>query len=408
MLNQLKNKDAVANYFNDLKLLLGINDQEMKTYLGHIPKDATLKPHQYFCNEDGRLLYDGHLLFKERLREVFPDKDKRKEAEDALKAFLKRAFDKEEYPHPYYTILHADGDRMGAAIDKQAMNGFEAHQRLSLCLSKFAGKVKVIVEKNHEGSCVYAGGDDVLALLPLHTALQCARKLADEFRNDLKDFTDSEGNKPTLSVGLAVGHHLDPIQDTLALAREAEKIAKKQVPGKNALAVTVRKRSGADRTVKGSWDESKSDGALDCRLNRFVFLHLSDELPDAAAYELHDLALRLKPPKDASDDEKVILPQAQHAEARRILKRKQPKHGEEKTLADGVYEYLHGLLDSPGLSLEELANEIIVAREFEQAFKQAGIDHEKFARDNAITTNQEHVLEQGAGNDRQTLDNRAA
>jgi CRISPR-associated protein Cmr2 len=401
LLNRLKDKEVVKDYLRELtkpSLLNIIDNKEIKVYLGHVPRNATLKPHEYFWNDNDKdpLLYDGHLLFKERLREFFPEDDKRKGAEEALGDFLKNAFGKEEYPHPYYAILHADGDRMGAVIDEQARKGkgFQEHQKLSQALSEFAGMVKEIVEVDHDGSSIYAGGDDVLALLPLHTALQCARALANKFQDALKGFEDIERKTPTLSVGIAVGHHLDPLQDTLNLAREAEKIAKKEVPNrqapeKNALAVTLSKRSGSDRTVKGSWDKTK--GALDERLNRFVFLHVEDELPYGAAYELHDLALRLKPPKDATDEQKKNLLEAQRTEAKRILKRKQPKHGGEGKLAVRVLNEFCGLKDKNGLNdksgfidkidlkdwtLENLADEIIVAREFAKAITQAGIEKE--------------------------------
>lgn len=400
LLSRLKDKDAVKTYLDKLKNLLNISDKEVRAYLGHVPRNATLKPHKYFCNDDGSLLYDGRLLFEERLREFFTDKPIFEKAKDALREFIgtlnRDNLPSVSQPHPYYAILHADGDRMGAVIDEQAKQGSEKHKETSQALSGFAGEVKKIVEENHCGSSIYAGGDDVLALLPLHTALQCARALANEFKKALGKFADEDGKTPTLSVGIAIGHHLDPLQDTLNLAREAEKVAKKEVPNKqapekNALAVALSKRSGTDRTVKGSWDKAKNEGALDYRLNRFVFLHLKDELPDGAAYELRDLALRLKPPKDATEEEKKNLLEAQRTEAKRILKRKQPKGGEQKTIADEVYEYLHGLIDSPVLSLEQLADEIIVAREFAKAIEQAGIKPEKSAEDNGIKTSEENT-----------------
>jgi CRISPR-associated protein Cmr2 len=417
LLNRLNDqgKQAVKAYMDKLKNLLGISDDEIKAYLGHIHPKATLKPHKYFGNGDGSLLYDGHLLFKERLREFFPDHDIREKAEDALSCFLKDAFGTEKNPspspHPYYVILHADGDRMGAVINEQAKkdNGMQEHQRLSHTLSMFAGMVKEIIEVGHNGSCIYAGGDDVLALLPLHTALQCARALADEFQNTLEKgkFTDEDGKPPTLSVGLAVGHHLDPLQDTLNLAREAEEIAKKEVPNKrspekNALAITLSKRSGTDRTVKGSWDKAKGEGALDSRLNRFVFLHLEDELPDRVAYELRDLALRLKPPKGADEEQKKNLLEAQRAEAKRILKRKQPKHGRQEKPATKVLNEFCGMKDPvndkagfldlinlENWTLGNLADEIIIAREFAKAIKQAGTETEKeFAKDHGFVEEQ--------------------
>jgi CRISPR-associated protein Cmr2 len=397
LLNRLKDRSAVKAYLSELTSLLGIiDDNAIKRYLGHVPKGATLKPHKYFCNEDGSLLYDGHLLFKERLREFFPDLRKREKAEVALSTFLKTLGTPElqnPEPNPYYAILHADGDRMGAVIEHQAAKGLKQHQDLSTALSKFAAEVKTIVEKDFEGSCIYSGGDDVLALLPLHTALQCARILADRFAASLKGFSGHQDSKsPTLSVGLAIGHHLDPLQETLNLARAAEKTAKKEVPTseapeKNALAITLSKRSGTYRTVKGSWNKTKPARALDCRLNRFTFLHVEDQLPDGAAYELQELALRLKPPKDASADDRLALLQAQQANAKQILKRKQPKHGKKSTPATKVINEFCGVQDKDGKTvalgfidlvdledwtLSNLADELIIAREFARAIELAG------------------------------------
>ena len=61
----------------------------------------------------------------------------------------------------------------------------------------------------------------------------------------------------TLSIGIAIYHHLEPLNDALELARNAEKIAKK-VDGKNALAITLSKRGSGDRTITGSWSKSGS------------------------------------------------------------------------------------------------------------------------------------------------------
>jgi CRISPR-associated protein Cmr2 len=396
LLNRLTDKSAVKAYLTKLTSLLEIDDTSIKRYLGHVPQGATLNPHKHFRSEDGSLLYDGHLLFKERLREFFPDQPKRKQAEAALSTFLEALGARDNPnpdPSPYYAILHADGDRMGVVIDQQAAKGLNQHQVLSTALSTFAAEVKTIVEQDFDGSCIYSGGDDVLALLPLHTALGCARELANRFQSSLVGFSDRNGKTPTLSVGLAIGHHLDPLQETLNLARAAEKIAKQAVPNnehpeKNALAITLSKRSGADRTVKGSWNTTIPTGALDSRLNRFTFLHLEDELPDGAAYELRELALRLKPPKDASVDDRLALLQAQQANAKQILKRKQPKHGKKPTPATKVINEFCGVQDKEGKTvklgfidhvdledwtLSNLADELIVAREFARAIELAGI-----------------------------------
>ena len=138
--------------------------------------------------------YDGHILFEEQLKEYFNEETQQSELQQAkvkLSELLKKIGAK---PSPYYAILHADGDRMGEAIDAQTTA--ENHHKLSKALSAFAGEVKTIVSQHH-GSLIYAGGDDVLALVPLHTAIQCARKLADTFGESLRAF-----NAPTLRSAL--------------------------------------------------------------------------------------------------------------------------------------------------------------------------------------------------------------
>src|SRR5205085_302802 len=111
-------------------------------------------------------------------------------------------------------------------------------------------------------------------------------------------------------------------QDALELARKAEKKAK-SVNGKNALAVIVDKRSGASRTVAGAW------GTIDARLQKFIDWHCADVIPDGAAYQLRDLALRLEGSEAIPDADKEDLQKAKRYEAIRILHRKRAAHGRE-------------------------------------------------------------------------------
>jgi CRISPR-associated protein Cmr2 len=247
---------------------------------------------------------------------------------------------------------------MGRAIDEQ--HDIAHHQKLSRQLTLFAKSVKAIVEGDHQGSLVYAGGDDVLALVPLHSVLACARALAQRFKNELSEFTLSEVDRdgralsPTLSVGIAISHHIEPLSDALHLARQAERIAKDA--GRNALAITLSKRSGVDRTVTGQWNK------IDNRLDRFIWLHRAEAVPDGAAYELHDLALRLE----------GVKAEALNAEAIRILKRKRAEQGQQ-TMAETTFSELGQLINDPNLTIEQLADELIIAREFASATAQAGI-----------------------------------
>lgn len=305
--------------------------------------------------------YDGHLLFEEQLKEFFEDsqKDELRKAKIALKHLLKEIANGHS-PAPYYAILHADGDRMGEAIDAQDTE--DRHRQLSAALSEFASAVRNIVATNH-GSLIYAGGDDVLALLPLHTVIKGARQLADEFKERLSAFKSAKKQSPTLSVGVAIAHQMEPLEDILNLAREAEREAKR-LDGKNALCLKVSKRSGAVTTIKGRWNDN-----VDARLLAFVSLHERDELPDGAAYELRRLAEDFR---DFKPEHKVA---AYKKEAARILSRKQSKRGTEKVKADIQQGLLDRLPDDATLiadAVRALADELIVARLFVNRFAQKG------------------------------------
>ncbi|NCC32371.1 MAG: type III-B CRISPR-associated protein Cas10/Cmr2, partial [Chloroflexia bacterium] len=335
-------------------------------------------------------VYDGSLLFETRLVDVLSDETKLAAAQAALRTFYQGlAFvEAPRTPLPYYALLHADGDRMGQAIDHEAHQGPARHRALSQALNAFATGVPGIVQRHH-GATVYAGGDDVMAFLPVHTALACARELADLFAHQLQPFQNTQGETPTLSVGLAVAHHIEPLADTLRLARNAEKAAKK-VPGKNALAITLSKRSGVDRSIAGTWSnptqrEALPWDAMDTRLTQWIMLHRHDELPDGAAYELRDLANQLtlaeateeeatlaKATEEEEETPQATLQRAMRADAVRVLGRKRGQRGRaafDQDLKDSLKSLLHKQ-NAQGkyvVTLAGVADEIILARIFADA-----------------------------------------
>lgn len=256
--------------------------------------------------------YDGAILYEARLREDdHLTDDERKILKDARRQFLNDALGRGKEPSPYYMLLQGDGDRMGSVIDAQTTP--EAHQAFSRALSGFAGVARQIVQ-DFGGALVYAGGDDVLAFLPLDSGVACAATLAAAFRKLMAGFTDASDNHPTFSAGLVIAHHLESLSQTMLLARAAEKAAK-AVDGKNALAITLSKRSGVDRTIAGHWDR------LAPMLEQLTQLVHDDNLPAGAAYDLHSLALRL----DAALDGAFLA--IQEKEVERILKRKRGQRG---------------------------------------------------------------------------------
>lgn len=272
--------------------------------------------------------HDGSLLYESRLREWIAEgpelDDLRQKLEDCLSQYAGKA-----RSGTYYALLLADGDSMGACIDAQP--DAQSHRQLSEGLADFAVDVPQIVQNKHGGVLIYAGGDDILAYLPLHTVLQCAAELSTDFSKRMKAFTTAPGKSPTLSAGLVVVHHLDPLSEAFELARDAEKTAK-SVPGKNALAITISRRSGVPRTISGHWSP------LTERLTSMISFVRQEAIAKGVAYELQDLQRALG--SDAEDLQEGLL-----LEAIRIVKRKR-KSGTSKPVSDEVIEAFEKWLGS--------------------------------------------------------------
>lgn len=147
-------------------------------------------------------------------------------------------------PSTYYAVLMLDGDRMG---ERMRDAGVEKRLQISAALGTFAAERVPDVVKEHGGELVYAGGDDVLALLSLRGALACAHGLAARFRTVWEEYDLPEPERATVSAGLVVAHAMEDLRAVLAGAHAAERRAKDA--GRNRLAISVRRRSGEHVTV---------------------------------------------------------------------------------------------------------------------------------------------------------------
>lgn len=323
------------------------------------------KPDRPFSEDDGLLGYDGYLLYENRLQGELDDRDLPKDKADDCMAALSNFYKgididpatnkpRRLRPSPYYALLLGDGDNMGKVVDAQKTP--DAHRVISRDLSKFAGDARSIVGK-HQGFTIYAGGDDVMAFVPLHTLLDCAEELHAAFDRAVGEYKSDPNDglvvSPSLSVGIVIAHHLEPLSDVLALAREAEKTAKKH-KGKDALAITLSKRSGADRTMVGGWKEGIAD-----RL-RFLMNNIAIKVSEGAAYEILHMHRKLTPThmRQADENDAANLPQVVAFEAIRILGRKHGDRGQEE-IAPEIRRKLRGYLDAVGAA--EVANELILA-----------------------------------------------
>lgn len=228
--------------------------------------------------------YDGDLLFEETYteRKLRRDYGLGFDARtlNGLRVALGQLISRAELGQPprYYAVLAMDGDKMGEKINQ--MDDDKEQRAISDALRCFATDVQRIVEDESGGRVVYAGGDDVLALLPLGTALSTADALC-------QAYTQQAGQGFTLSGGIAIAHHQAPLNGVLAAAREAEHAAK-NLYDRDALCIVALKRSGEPLRVGAHWQE----GNVSCDTPTFVdrlcgHFKASNELSSKFAYEAH-------------------------------------------------------------------------------------------------------------------------
>ena len=259
----------------------------------------------------GLLGYDGDVLFPEtftpsRLQDSYGIQVTAEQAVEARRktaALLKAAQEAGvDPPSRYYAILLMDGDRMGRNLT--AAGSPEEHRDISATLARFAAEeVRRIVEVDRPGRVIYAGGDDVLALLPVEHALAAAAELSRVYRATMT----GKLCIPSVSAGVVFAHHLYPLEAALRAVRSAERMAKDDY-NRDAVVVHLLKRAGGDVLTGAGWaDESAVDIAAWVRdvARRFANGRLSPKLAHAVYAEADTLA---KLPEEA-----------QRAELRRLV-----------------------------------------------------------------------------------------
>lgn len=322
------------NYTKRIIALIG--DTALGGTLPKIFKECKYnKLYEDFAKLEGDWLYNDSLdkeALSKEYGQRFKDKDKDefeqifKGVKDAFKEFMEtlRKIENEQKidfgnPSKYYAIIQMDGDNMGKWISGEkapsikdilhpeirkqlgSNNGWQEllehrrplnpslHIATSKALRDFSLKVvREIVERDHLGKLIYAGGDDVLAFVSLKDLLNVMRCLRAYFSGSLvydenegikidfengsgfvpvdgkgdplstttskktKGFLYSMGTTATASMGVAIVHHSYDLSKALQEAREAEKRAKDEI-GRNAFCISLNKRSGGTEVFGAKW-----------------------------------------------------------------------------------------------------------------------------------------------------------
>jgi CRISPR-associated protein Cmr2 len=214
---------------------------------------------------------DGHAFFPSALNNTTHYNP---EWAKAMLTALKHLENVKEPPSPFYAILLMDGDSLGSK-----MGEIENQAKISSALQTFTDQVPNSVYENN-GFLVYAGGDDVLAILPLEDALPCAVELRQCYQEAFKAFPGSEIEHSTISGAIEFVHINMPLTKILKDAHNLlDKIAKEKC-GRDAIAVRVWKPGGKAIEWTMKWDE-----ALDKQNNQFVLETLSQQFKDESGNE---------------------------------------------------------------------------------------------------------------------------
>lgn len=166
--------------------------------------------------------------------------------EELRKELINKLKEFPEPPSPFYAMLLMDGDRLGALLQKHAARA----GKISSALNQFSLKVPELV-KDGNGVTVFAGGDDVLALMPLEDALATAIKLRSAY---LEAFSAKNLHQFTISGAIVYAHYNTPLTEVYIEAQQLLSDVAKEKTGRDSLAITVWKGAGKVLTWTAPWD----------------------------------------------------------------------------------------------------------------------------------------------------------
>lgn len=245
------------------------------------------------------------------------------ETVNVVKKILRTTKEKDVQLEAYYALILMDGDHMGKILSPepdsnysiQYKQSFHEHIRrmvnekaelnddlreyanskrpmspgrhiaISAALNDFSlHVVPEIVEREFLGRVIYAGGDDVLAMLPVADLLPVMIRLRNAYSGTEHEELDDSYSESrivrckdgfirfrgknyresqllrmlgptTASCGAVVAHHKTPLSVALRDLRSAERRAKNE--GKrDAYSITIAKRSGGDLHLTDKWESS--------------------------------------------------------------------------------------------------------------------------------------------------------
>lgn len=267
-------------------------------------------------------------------------------------------------PTPYYAMIQMDGDKMGTLLS--GVKDQDEHKAISKALSDFSREqTPHIVEQEYPARLIYAGGDDVFALAPLardhvqigaiqegtfppiKTVIDLVNRLQQQYQhmvrtavqdgNQTEEITSkSRKEGVTASCGIAVAHHYTSLSYVRRMSKAAEELAKNHY-GRNALVITILRRSGEQTRVGCHWYyEELADEAQPIPLfSSFYELFKDDILSPKSVYVLlEEVSTLIGLDTDAQCSEiKRVLQRHRDARMKHRLSNEELEHKAEQLVA---------------------------------------------------------------------------
>lgn len=223
-------------------------------------------------------------------------------------------------PSPFYALLLMDGDKMGEILSENPDNV----DKISAGLGEFSRAAAEIVAE-HNGICIYAGGDDVMAMLSLEDALGASAALHAEY---LKSFANIFAEHPslkcidkaTISAAIIYAHQNTPLQLVVRNAHATLGAVAKDASGRNSLAIRVLNSSGPNLTWSAPWEVIKSEDPPAIERLAAEFSLDTSNFTSSFFYNLRRLFDMLSNPGDnqldVSDMERILM--AEYLRGRKI------------------------------------------------------------------------------------------
>ncbi|ASJ09264.1 hypothetical protein A3L11_08495 [Thermococcus siculi] len=275
-----------ADIYEEIQIELRINNEpkhefggtrakELKEAIDKL-KDALSIPFNELA-PNSEIFYVENLSDLKSLAKIYGTNENddrlRRVSVDAIRVWVEKLSDLMGEPPKYYAILKMDGDNMGKVISgtkavkslKEYAHGSVTNQipgitrpvtptihiAITRSLSNFAVNIVPGLSEIYRAELLYAGGDDVFALVPADTAVSLAHKLQENFREEWRDFKPLQGRTRSMSAGILFVYYKEPLYSAVRRVNELEHLAKGS--GRNALAIGYLKHSGSYYNVSLNW-----------------------------------------------------------------------------------------------------------------------------------------------------------